>query len=882
MFETSDHQAFQLHPTYGSPPQGPVVNIEVCTDVSTGEKFIFWEDIETFSFRLQNIRRDNIMITFMRDNHGQRYSPVRIKHYPGLYFNTPGFLCFNCRCRYWTYAKSTSASSPWQPAAPNDSQLESLSPSVASLAISKLPTRNVSAGRSGPHIPLTSSTSTDIPPLFIVLPDPLRERPSERKFRLFFLCAGGSQIRFRRLCNNTDEVAPGHPHVCGHEGYQLERLDDFSRQYGSYALNVLESIKYGYPLRDQVISSPKDIEPLRISREGRDGIEHHRMNCGDIAAGIDEAIKYLRPGRTSSREAFKRRTAAGGMRSMATEDLSGVRLFLKDVREFETISTDGSGGLGYLTKEETPTGQTTWLCYTHHQAIYDTNALVKVKRGTAGGFDYDEGILKLSTFSGSHTGATLTGLLRALSSTSLVTELDLVLDQELTYRNLKQLKDTIFGMKRLHRLKLNLANRGGPTSDIFNLGKRGDALAEILISGTLQAVSFCQVEWFFTKSSTFAALERINLSEIHLEANFEPKTHTQKLRNLLHRCSKLEVLELWCSDGRFGDTIDIVKSIFQGQDTFGFLHLNSPHFKAVFDRAYFDLQVGALPPRIKFAANSSRSAEMRILHRFGSLIHTFAIDDTTTDEEIVILRDCIQQQSSKLGRVDIVISPSTSRLINIDILQSVILAINNPDAANRTSKRTGSPDKQLDRSAGTSTNSGVACSVAFKSSEILTSRWAYFVGAVFPCLISLELGISDSSTPYPYGIGQELSALKTYTFRGTERVLSSPKAQELIQIVSHSPFLTSLSLRYTHLDSKDWEVVLGTLDYRRLKLLNLSFTNFSDAQATILVDRLEGSSSLAVLGEIRIWFVPMGRVARHAFKKRMESIQSNCRVDMQS
>lgn len=124
---------------------------------------------------------------------------------------------------------------------------------------------------------------------------------------------------------------------------------------------------------------------------------------------------------------------------MATENLSDVQLFLKDVKESESIYPDGSGGLGYLTKGTTPTGQTTWLCYTHHQAIYDTNALIKVKRATAGSFHYDEGVLKLSTFSGSYTGATLTGLLRALSSTSLVTEPDLLLDQELTYRDLKQL-----------------------------------------------------------------------------------------------------------------------------------------------------------------------------------------------------------------------------------------------------------------------------------------------------------------------------------------------------------------------------------------------------------------------------------------------------------
>lgn len=119
-------------------------------------------------------------------------------------------------------------------------------------------------------------------------------------------------------------------------------------------------------------------------------------------------------------------------------------------------------------------------------------------------------------------------------------------------------------MKRLRTLKLNLANHGGPTSDILNRCKQEDALAGILTSGTLQAVSFRQVEWFFTRSSTFAALDRINLSEIHLDTKFDPKAHTQKMKNLLHRCSKLEILGLWCSDAHFGDTVDTVKNVIQG------------------------------------------------------------------------------------------------------------------------------------------------------------------------------------------------------------------------------------------------------------------------------------------------------------------------------
>ncbi|KAG0379987.1 hypothetical protein BGX24_010785 [Mortierella sp. AD032] len=81
--------------------------------------------------------------------------------------------------------------------------------------------------------------------------------------------------------------------------------DDFSRRYGSYALHLLEGIKFGFPLREKAIPSIKNIDPFRISREGQAGVKSHKTTSGDIAAGIDEVIKFLRPSRTSSRRAFE-------------------------------------------------------------------------------------------------------------------------------------------------------------------------------------------------------------------------------------------------------------------------------------------------------------------------------------------------------------------------------------------------------------------------------------------------------------------------------------------------------------------------------------------------------------------------------------------------
>ena len=67
-----DHQSFTLGPIPGSDTPSKIINIEVATDLTTGEKFIFWEDIETFFPGLQHVRRDNIMVAYMRDKNGHR------------------------------------------------------------------------------------------------------------------------------------------------------------------------------------------------------------------------------------------------------------------------------------------------------------------------------------------------------------------------------------------------------------------------------------------------------------------------------------------------------------------------------------------------------------------------------------------------------------------------------------------------------------------------------------------------------------------------------------------------------------------------------------------------------------------------------------------
>ncbi|KAF9350267.1 hypothetical protein BGX34_001316, partial [Mortierella sp. NVP85] len=79
-----------------------------------------------------------------------------------------------------------------------------------------------------------------IPRLFIVLPD---DRSSwnpldffSNKFRLYFLCECGEHTKA------TKSNIPHRIHLAKHEGYDIERPNEFFQQYGSYVLTILKML----------------------------------------------------------------------------------------------------------------------------------------------------------------------------------------------------------------------------------------------------------------------------------------------------------------------------------------------------------------------------------------------------------------------------------------------------------------------------------------------------------------------------------------------------------------------------------------------------------------------------------------------------------------
>ncbi|KAG0275021.1 hypothetical protein BGZ95_009252, partial [Linnemannia exigua] len=87
-----------------------------------------------------------------------------------------------------------------------------------------------------------------IPRLFIILPkEDITKREKigtmfVKRFRLYFLCECGEHTR---PADGPPSSLSHDIHLARHEGYDLDRPNEFFRKYGSYVLALLQMLKYG-------------------------------------------------------------------------------------------------------------------------------------------------------------------------------------------------------------------------------------------------------------------------------------------------------------------------------------------------------------------------------------------------------------------------------------------------------------------------------------------------------------------------------------------------------------------------------------------------------------------------------------------------------------
>lgn len=126
------------------------------------------------------------------------------------------------------------------------------------------------------------------PRLFLVLPSDFElwddADPSTQSFRLYYVCDYDYVYAANRL-------HPKHIHVFAHEGYDLDRPQEFFRQFGRFALTVLETVREG--CSDKLCHVP-DFDSSGILDCCPDTIVLHNLTQDTLQPLVNKSIAYIR------------------------------------------------------------------------------------------------------------------------------------------------------------------------------------------------------------------------------------------------------------------------------------------------------------------------------------------------------------------------------------------------------------------------------------------------------------------------------------------------------------------------------------------------------------------------------------------------------------
>ncbi|KAF9911578.1 hypothetical protein EC991_003042 [Linnemannia zychae] len=358
-----------------------------------------------------------------------------------------------------------------------------------------------------------------IPRLFIILPkDDITKRERigtmfVKRFRLYFLCECGEHTR-------PIDVLPSslsHDiHLARHEGYDLDRPNEFFRKYGSYVLALLQMLKYGVVAAGMVVpplNSLKIADELAAAEAGLKAIDR------DFAPRVDSAIEYLQ-GLTAVQEGVSKDLGNTGSTAILGDPVSIDRLEglegadLRHLGSFLKARDEGEV-LGNLYRTVTPQGHVKWVCLDHYRESYGAAALQEFKETvelSGGNYDQRTGRVTMRLASPILARQFYTMLM----STRLVHELELTLDWNTSFEDLRILKG-VMQQSNVFHLSLNLCGKTGPTSDFVYRNRRAEPIIQIMASGKIHTLNLKNTTNFLSQTKellkTTLHIRHFDLSE---------------------------------------------------------------------------------------------------------------------------------------------------------------------------------------------------------------------------------------------------------------------------------------------------------------------------------------------------------------------------------
>ncbi|KAG0064884.1 hypothetical protein BGZ89_008773, partial [Linnemannia elongata] len=360
-----------------------------------------------------------------------------------------------------------------------------------------------------------------IPRLFIVLPKESASRTETLGRGIKNLFANQFTLHFLCECGEHTKPIDGQPtnpnlkheiHIARHEGYDIDRPNEFFDKYGSYILTLLQMLKYGIAIAGVVVPP---LGQLNIVDAVEDTLGDINTVPQDLGPKVDSSIAYIEgltgaQSRLVSSESSSTSVGLGGLEALEGADLRHLESFLK--------TSDKGRVLGNLYRVVTSDGHVKWVCLDHYRENYRAKAaedLRDVIQGLKGQYDESTGTVSvdLSTPIAART------FYAALASSRSIQSLIVRFWWTPSMQDLRDLRDAVKSTNIIEITILKYTS-GTPLSDVFNNGRRSDPLLQMMSGGNIQIFRFSGMDDdFLSRIGTIPTTLTVRTLQIGYEDN---------------------------------------------------------------------------------------------------------------------------------------------------------------------------------------------------------------------------------------------------------------------------------------------------------------------------------------------------------------------------
>ncbi|KAF9980962.1 hypothetical protein BGZ75_007781, partial [Mortierella antarctica] len=385
------------------------------------------------------------------------------------------------------------------------------------------------------------------PHLFVTLPEfkgPPRESYelkdlSRDKFRLHFICEGGTHRRSDERGETSSDHSEDHVHLALHEGYELLRPNEFHDQFGQYVLGMLQFMKECQSTGSNLVKLGGSLTTAADKKLLQEALNVEKMI--KFGPAVDMITNYVQT-------KLDIKHPLDGVRD--SQNTAGYVSALKgaELRRLETFlrKKDQERVLGNLWRVVTPEGRVKWVCKHHFNEAHRHEARQKflqlVITNNSGFFQESLRHLTLS-LKGSKIAVRIVGAMAGLSS---ISELNMTLDWNFSATELDSVV-TKFNQTSVQLLTLDLKDKGGffkrPRGRLLSSYKY-QSLQKLYRNQRLRSFRLFGASRFGTRTEPLLGDIVPNLQTLHFRIRFDCYEDQQVLQSIIQRCPHLVDLQL--------------------------------------------------------------------------------------------------------------------------------------------------------------------------------------------------------------------------------------------------------------------------------------------------------------------------------------------------